>query len=227
MNIKESLLRMLKLVTFRISREELSRLNRSDLYLGLFVTWVVGMGRYWDDPKANVFQHLGVGSVIYIFVLAGLIWLMLKPFKISDWRYQRLLTFVSLTSLPAIFYAIPVELYFDVNLSARINAYFLLAVATWRVALLIFFLRRSAQLSKGETIVGAFLPITLIVTLLTALNLERAVFDIMGGMREKTSHDSAYGILVLITMLSMILFVPLLIGYIVIWVKKRRANNLG
>lgn len=224
MNIKESLLRMLKLVAFRISREELSRLNRSDLYVGLFVTWLVGMGRYWDDPKANILQHLGVGSVIYIFVLAGLIWLMLKPFKISDWRYERLLTFVSLTSLPAIFYAIPVELYFDVDTSARINAYFLTAVATWRVALLMFFLIRSAQLSIGPALVGTFLPITFIVTLLTVLNLERAVFNIMGGIREKTSHDTAYQVLVMITMLSMILFVPLLIGYIVIWVKKRKAS---
>jgi hypothetical protein len=91
------------------------------------------------------------------------------------------------------------------------------------VALLIFFLQRSAQLSKGETIVGAFLPITFIVTLLTVLNLERAVFDIMGGIREKTSHDAAYGILVLITMVSMILFVPLVIGYILIWIKKRKT----
>lgn len=223
MNIKESLLRMLRLVSFRISREELSRLNRTDLYVGLFFTWLVGMGRYWDDPKANILQHLGVGSVLYIFVLSALLWLILKPFRISDWRYERVLTFVSLTSIPAIFYAIPVEQFFNVDLSARINAYFLLAVATWRVALLIFFLQRSAQLSKGETIIGTFLPITFIVTLLTALNLERAVFDIMGGMREKTSHDSAYGILVLITMLSMILFVPLLIGYVVIWMKKRRT----
>jgi hypothetical protein len=215
---------MLRLIFFRISKLELSALNRSDLYVGLFFTWVVGMGRYWDDPKANVLQHLGVGSVIYIFVLSGLIWVMLKPFKIFDWRYERVLTFVSLTSISAIFYAIPVELYFDVDTSASINAYFLTVVAIWRVALLIFFLMRSEQLSIGPALVGTFLPITFIVTLLTALNLERAVFEIMGGIRQKTSHDTAYQILILITMVSMILFVPLLIGYILIWVKKRRVN---
>ncbi len=223
MKLKESLIKMLRLVTFRLSREELSTLNRTDLYVGLFFTWVVGMGRYWDDPEANVLQHLGVGSVVYIFVLTALIWLMLKPFRISNWRYERLLTFVSLTSAPAIFYAIPVELYFDVETSIRINSIFLLVVATWRVALLLFFLKRSAQLSVGATIVGTFLPITFIVTLLTALNLERAVFDIMGGTRERTSHDGAYGILIMITVSSMMLFVPLLIGYIAILMQKRKS----
>jgi hypothetical protein len=220
--MKESVLKNLKLVTFLISKDELSKLNRADLYVGLFFTWIVGMGRYWDDPNAEVLQHWGVGSIVYVFVLAGLLWLMLKPFKISDWRYERLATFVSMTSIPAIFYAIPVERFFELSTANNINAYFLAVVAFWRVALLLFFLMRSAELSIVPSVVGTFLPITFIVSFLTLANLERAVFDIMGGMRDKTSHDTAYQILVMITMISMALFVPLLIAYIVICFKKRK-----
>ncbi|HJZ66633.1 MAG TPA: hypothetical protein VKF81_00695, partial [Blastocatellia bacterium] len=46
-------------------------------------------------------------------------------------------------------------------------------------------------------------------------NLERAVFDIMGGLREGgTSHDTAYAVLFTLTYLSVILFVPVLLCYI-------------
>lgn len=93
----------------------------------------------------------------------------------------------------------------------------------YRVALLIFYLRKSAQLSIGATIIGTFLPITFIVSSLTFLNLERAVFNIMGGIRS-TSHDMAYLVLLLITGLSTILFIPLLIAYIVICVKSSRQE---
>jgi hypothetical protein len=82
--------------------------------------------------------------------------------------------------------------------------------------MLILFLRRHAQLGVFKIIVAACLPLTLIVTTLTALNLERAVFDIMGGLREGggTSNDSAYMILNILTFLSILLFVPLVLSYV-------------
>jgi hypothetical protein len=96
-----------------------------------------------------------------------------------------------------------------------LNVWFLAAVAAWRVALLVFYLSRHARLSPFSIAVAALLPITFIIVTLTVLNLERAVFDLMGGLRGGgTAHDSAYGILVGLTMLSMLLFIPLLICYI-------------
>lgn len=86
-----------------------------------------------------------------------------------------------------------------------------------------------ARLSALSIAVAALLPITLIIVVLTVLNLERAVFDVMGGLREAgTANDSAYGILVGLTLFSMILFVPLLTCYVVLSVwsfTKKRVNE--
>ena len=55
-----------KLLSLQISREEILNFNRNHFIVGLIGTWLVGMGRYWDDSKASLIQHLGLGSVIFI-----------------------------------------------------------------------------------------------------------------------------------------------------------------
>ncbi len=65
------------------------------------------------------------------------------------------------------------------------------------------------------------MPICLIISVLTILNLHRVVFQVMGGMRNPSPHDSSYLILMLLTGISMILSIPLLITYSV-GVYKRR-----
>ena len=47
------LLSAARLLTFRSSEEELHRLNYRHLGFGLICTWLVGMGRWWEDPKAS------------------------------------------------------------------------------------------------------------------------------------------------------------------------------
>ncbi len=228
MNPINSIKKMFRLLFFRISRDEIVSLDKSDLIVGLVFTWLVGMGRYWDDPGAKFLQHLGLGSVIYVFVLSGFLWLLFKPFRIEKWSYQNILTYVSLTAFPAILYAIPVERFVEVNTAAAMNAYFLLIVAAWRVALLVSYLKKFARLTIFQTTVATLLPLTVIIASLTALNLERAVFEIMGGIRERTTNDTAYMILNLLTILSVLLFAPLLISYGVIVYKKwkRPAGQL-
>jgi hypothetical protein len=39
-----------------------------------------------------------------------------------------------------------------------------------------------------------------------------AVFDIMGGYRDQTASDGAYSVLVGLTIISFVLFIPLLLG---------------
>ena len=75
---------VIRLLSFKLTREEMLQFDKSHFIAGLIGTWIVGMGRYWDDPGANILQHLGLGSVIYIFVLAALIWLIVWPFKIEN-----------------------------------------------------------------------------------------------------------------------------------------------
>lgn len=205
----------IRLLTFRLTQEEFSQLGNQHLVFGLFCTWIVGMGRWWDDPRANLLQHLGVGSLIYIFALALLLWLVIWPLRPKAWSYVHVLTFISLTSLPAILYAIPVERLTSLGNARQLNVWFLAIVASWRVALLFFYLGRHAMLSFSSMIVAALLPVTLIIVTLTTLNLERAVFNVMGGLREPgTANDSAFVVLMTLAMLSMLLVIPLLIAYV-------------
>jgi hypothetical protein len=209
--------RWARILTFRAAAADLSDLDRRDLALGLLATWIVGMGRYWDDPSAVLLQHLGAGSVAYVFVLSLLLWLVIWPLAPAGWSYLRVSTFVSLVAPPAILYAIPIERFTSLATARGVNAWFLAIVAAWRVALLVFFLRRHAQLTYPRLIVGSLLPLTLIVNALVALNLERAVFDIMGGLREPgTSADTAYGVLFTITLFADLAFLPVFVGYLVL-----------
>ncbi len=222
----------IRLLTFRSTREELLRFDRRHLAVGLFCTWLVGIGRYWDNPRVSLLQHLGIGSVVYVFALALLLFLVVWPLKPKDWTYFRVLTFVSLVSPPAILYAIPVERFTDLDTANSINTWFLAVVAAWRVALLVFYLRRAGALDLVQLITVTLLPLTLIVTTLTLLNLERVVFDFMGGVMpdQRSSNDDAYGVLFLLTFFSVLLFIPAVICYLILVIHSyvsRRQNKVA
>lgn len=197
--------------------------NMNHFYLGLAGTWLVGMGRYWDDPGAKVLQHLGLGSVIYIFVLALFIWVILIPYRIEKWSYFTVLTFIGLTSFPAIFYAIPVEKFLSIETANTINVWFLAVVAAWRLALLYYFLKNFTKLHTRDIITVTLMPMCIIISILTLLNLHRVVFNIMGGVRNPTPHDSSYFVLMFLTGISLILSIPLLIAYGVGIYKRRKS----
>src|SRR5688572_18475689 len=210
MNVFKTIIRLL---CFRITREEILSFQWKHFFAGLIGTWFAGMGRYWDDDGAKLLQKLGLGSVIYIFLLALFIWIIVKPFLVENWNYFTVLTFISLTSFPAIFYAIPVESFFSIRTANTINVWFLAVVAAWRLALLYFFLKRFTRLSATNILTVTLLPICLIITTLTILNVHRVVFDLMGGRRNPTPHDSAYTVLIVLTVFSVISTLPLLIAY--------------
>jgi hypothetical protein len=206
-----------RFLSFRSTREEMLSFGRKHLALGLFCTWLVGMGRYWDNQRVSLIQHLGIGSIVYIFALALLLYLIVLPLRPKDWSFFRVLTFVSLVSPPAVLYAIPVERFFDLDNANSINAVFLGIVAAWRVALLVFYLRRFAALEWFKVVTVTLLPLTLIVITLTILNLDRVVFDLMGGISptRRSGNDDAYSILFLLSLFSFLLFVPALTLYII------------
>jgi hypothetical protein len=135
-----------RLLSFRLTGAEFGGFNYRHLLFGLLCTWLVGIGRWWDDGGARLLQHAGAGSVIYIFILALLLWLVVLPLKPHGWKYVHVLTFVSLTAPPALLYAIPVERLFTIRTARSLNVWFLAIVATWRVALLFVYLKRHARL---------------------------------------------------------------------------------
>ena len=216
----------LRLLTFRLTAEEFARLDRRHLLCGLLCTWVVGVGRWWDDAGARALQHAGAGSVVYVFALALLLWLVVLPLKPHGWTYRHVLTFVSLTAPPALLYAIPVEKLVSLTTARTLNVWFLATVALWRVALLFNYLKRHARLRPFAILTASLLPVTAIIVALTMLNLERAVFDVMGGLREQgTANDNAYAVLLLLSLLSMLLFLPLLVCYGVLIVVARARGD--
>lgn len=219
-----------RLLTFRITREEILKFNRNHLIFGLLCALIVGIGRYWDNPRVEFLQHLGIGSVIYVFALALFLWLLVAPLKPKDWSYSKVLTFVSLVSPPAILYSIPIEFFTNMPTANAINAWFLLIVSLWRVSLLVFFLKRFAQLSWTATVTSAVLPLNIIVVSLVVLNLERVVFNIMGGIDESSPNQTAYGILWFISLFSVIVFPICLIIYLILILhynlRKTNLNSL-
>ena len=60
------------------------------------------------------------------------------------------------------------------------------------------------------------------------LNLEKAVFSIMGGFSEHTPNDDAFAVLAMISFFAILAFPVLLVTYIVLIVvefsKKRKRN---
>ncbi|RUO38653.1 hypothetical protein CWE13_03125 [Aliidiomarina shirensis] len=194
---------------------------------GIAAAWLCGIGRYWDNPRAELWQYLGLGSVAYIFVLAFILWALLYPLKPQRWSYKSVLLFVSFTSLPALFYAIPVERFMSFEAAQSANIWFLIIVASWRVALLVHYLIKVSGLSGKSVLVGTLLPLSLIVSTLTMLNLEHVVFNIMAGIgdSEKSANDAAYGILVLITTFSVVTLPFLLVAYAGLVYKARKKEK--
>lgn len=218
-----------RLLTFRRPSAAIATHWRAYLVFGLVVTWLVGIGRYWDHPRAHLWQHLGLGSVAYVLTLALVLWLLCWPLRPQRWSYRNVLLFVSLCSLPALLYAIPVERFMSLEAAQSTNAWFLAVVATWRIALLLHFLWRVAGLPILIVVIAALLPITLIVVALTALNLEHVVFDLMAGIRDenRSPHDVSYLVVLQITFLSMLASPVLLVAYLgAIWYRWRAASGL-
>ncbi|MFK8032373.1 MAG: hypothetical protein AB8G18_19280 [Gammaproteobacteria bacterium] len=202
-----------RLLTFRSAKIRLDQHPWGYLVFALAATWLAGVGRYWDHPTAHWWQYAGLGSVAYIGVLSLVIWGLVAPLRPKHWSFLTVFVFIGLTSPPAWLYAIPVERFMSIDSAATANMWFLLIVAAWRVGLYGVFLRRVAGLKTPALIVCLFLPLSCIVTGLSFLNLEQAVFEIMGGLRSPTTADKAYFIVLLLTVGSWIITPLLAIAY--------------
>ncbi|MBE5315314.1 MAG: hypothetical protein H4O13_07925 [Xanthomonadales bacterium] len=203
--------------------------THADAYLGfgLAMTWLAGIGRYWDNPRAELWQIAGLGSLAYVFSLALVLWLLILPLRARRWSYRNVLLFVCLTSPPALLYAIPVERFMSGEVALAANAWFLGIVASWRVALLLVFLKRDAGLRAWEAIVACLLPLALIVVSLALLNLEHVVFNLMSGIRaeDRSVNDAAYLVVLTLSYFSFLASPLLAIAYL--WLVFRRRQGLA
>jgi hypothetical protein len=192
----------LRILSLRFTERDLACLGPRHLVFGLLVTWAVGIGRYWDHPHPYLLQSLGLGSLAVMFGLVLLLYLLILPLHPARWSVVHLLTFISLTALPAILYAIPVERFMSLESARTVNVWFLGTVALWRVLVLGRYLGQWTDLSGPLLGASLLLPLALIVVILTMLNLEQSVFNVMSGIREDgTASDSAYQFLFLLSIL--------------------------
>ena len=213
-----------RMLTLRNVRPALDRFGAQYLLYCFLIAIVVGAGRYWDNPRAFLLQKMGLGSAVYIVLLAAFFWLILMPLRPNHWTYRNVLVFVGLTALPGLLYAVPVERFMTMGGAQSANAWFLFIVASWRVLMLVAYLHGSAGLKGWEILTAMLLPLALIVAFLAALNLEQAAFSIMAGIPEeqRTPDDTSYFVVVMITYLSF-LASPILIGcYIGVLVSRRK-----
>lgn len=220
-----------RLLSFRPTGPELGTHRIAFLAFGLGFAWLAGIGRYWDNPRAEFWQHLGLGSVTYVFVLALILWLLVLPLQPRHWSYPNVLTFVCLTSPPALLYAIPVERFMSMDAARSANVWFLAIVALWRVALYATFLNRIARLSAAATITATLLPMAIIIIALSLLNLEHVVFNIMGGIMDadRSPNDAAYSVVFALSLLSFYATPALILVYLIqcfiAWGRKRMHPN--
>lgn len=224
-SLTELLRFQLRFLTFRTTREELLNVGPRHFMWGMYFTWLAGMGRWWDDPHANMLQRLGIGSIVYVFVLTALLWIVVRPLKVPDWKYLRIATLIMFTSPLALVYAIPVERYVDIETAIEMNVSFLAVVAIWRVLIYGMLLRKIARFGPYTIIVTCLLPLMAIVATLFVLNLHRVVFNIMGGLREVGPHDGEYGILFTLTMLSFFGVIPIALIYLAILANRRGQGS--
>ena len=226
--MRDVLRTQLRILTFRFDDSDLRAFDSRFLLFGLATAWIAGVGRYWDHPDPYLVQRLGAGSLLIPVVLAGLLYLLLYPLRPQRWSYVHVLTFVSLTSLPALLYAIPVERFLSLSAARAANVWFLGGVAIWRTALLGTYLHRSAQFPPALVVVALLLPLALIVSTLATLNLERAVFNVMSGLHEDgTANDAAYGVLIGLTAFSFFASPVLLVSYVIAVVMRRRKRRVA
>lgn len=215
---------ILGVLTFRVTLDDLRNLTPWHLCLGLVFTWIVGMGRWWDDPNAIVLQRFGVGSVVYVFVLSLMLWFDAKLLcREEGFTYGVVLTYVTMTSPPAILYTIPVELWNDGSGTAIWNSTFLGVVATWRVAMLVRFYRLFG-LTRLETLAATGAPLSALVLALGCSGTATAVASSMGGYRDEGARVAAE----LASMAMIVGFVGCVVlgpVYLVIVVRRRRERN--
>jgi hypothetical protein len=226
MGIRTELTTAIRIIAFRATHEELRNLGYSDLALGLLLTWLVGVCRWWEDPGASLSLRLGVGSVVYVFALSLLLWAIIWPVsRNARPSYRNVLTFICLTAPPAFLYAVPVRTLYDLPTSQQFRVWCLAIISIWRVALLAFYLIRRVRLSYISAANVTLFPLTIIVVTLSILNLERVVLNIMGGIDPAniTVNDEAYSVLIFLSLLSFLFFIPLFIIYAVIAVRSNKA----
>lgn len=199
---------------------------RTYLAVGAGLTWVVGFGRYWDDENASLLLRSGTTSLLYTIVLSGFIWLSVLGLKPDRWSYRNVLLMVTMTALPGLIYAIPIEVFMDLQSAGTTNMVFLATVAAWRMALYYAFLKRVSKLPYHPLIVAWLLPPSIIVAALGVYGALYAISAGMGGVRGDVDPNLASMEAIALVGVASWLCLPILVpAYVYFaWSRNRRSK---
>jgi hypothetical protein len=214
------LLDFARFIFFKPPRSNVGADWRIYLAVGLVITWIVGVGRSWDDPEATIFDLSGIGSILYVFGLGLVIWLIGAPLRPERWTYRNVVLMVTMTALPGLIYAFPIERFVAAADARTVNMSFLAIVATWRMALFAAFLVRVAKLPPASAAVVTFLPPVLIIAPISAFGFLGAVLSGMGGVRD-AAQQAQNDLIVFAAMTSWTLLPILLIAWGVLIGRRR------
>lgn len=226
LRIKTALRSIGRILTFRATRGDIKDDVWPLLLIGVLLTWAVGYGRWWDDPRdLPYFARMGYGSVLYVFVLSAILWIVSYPVAKERVGFGHVLAFVAATSLPGIVYALPVEAISASGTASAYNVAALIFVSTYRVALLVWFFRKILEMRLWPAIVATFLPISCITAVISLADLGHKILNMMGGFRGNVSQTAAEAVVLAIGYTSFCLAPFLLVAYIHFSLEARRAKS--
>ncbi len=177
----ELLILELRVLTFTASPEELLSIGKREYFFGLGLVWLAGMGRYWHDLHANWVSKTGFSGICYVVLLGTFLWILFALVGARNLKFGRLIIFICMTAPPALLYALPVEMVVPAFYAEWTNILSLLFVSIWRVALLVWFIRKTTELSPMRTGVAVFLPLSCIICITALSGAVVSIFSQKGG----------------------------------------------
>lgn len=189
--MREAIVHVTRALTFRVSAEDAAKYGRWHFAIGMALTMLAGVGRWWDDPNALVPQKTGLVSLVYVFMLSLWLWVFAAPLAKGAIHFGQVVVYVMMTSPVAFVYALPVERWESPQEAAILNVQLLGLVATWRVTMYILFLKRAARLTWFRTLGAALLPVSAVICALSLARIGDEVARDMGGVRESTVPGAA------------------------------------
>lgn len=205
-----------RVLRFRASREDLAKGGLPLVAVGMAITWLVGIGRWWDDPRTlEWYVRWGFGSLLYVGCLSLVLFALAAPLsrRASPDDFRVTLSFVTASALPGIVYAIPIELIAGPSAASAYNVAALIFVSLYRLALLYWFFYSVLGLPDQAWILTS-LPVAAIVAVVSMMNMGPMVVDIMGGFRETMPKSEAESIVEALGCISFIVTPILIILYL-------------
>ncbi len=226
--MREAVLHFARALTFRVRSEDVADYGWWHFAIGLALTVLAGVGRWWDDPSAVVPQRIGLASLIYVFMLSLWLWAFAAPLANGAVHLGQIVVYVMMTSPVALLYALPVERWNTPQEAALLNVQLLGLVATWRIAMYLLFLKRAAQLTWFRTLSAAMLPIALVICALNLARISDEVARGMGGVRESTIPQPAEQALDLVFTTAWLVFPVALVCWLWAVISEMRGvSDLG